>query len=391
MKITELNLKNKRVLLRVDFNVPLDESGQIVDPTRIKAALPTIEYILKQGASLILMSHLGRPKGKKDSKYSLKPCAEYLSTLLHKAVFMETDCIGEDVVNRANRLKPGEILLLENLRFYDAEEHPEKDPSFAKQLATLADVYINDAFGTAHRKHSSTYTIAHYFPQKKAAGFLFEKEIQFLGRALQNPERPFYALLGGAKISSKLGVIHSLLEKVDALFIGGAMAYTFMAALGIAIGNSFIENDLKAEALSIYKRAKEKGVEFFLPLDVVVTTKEKTHRIAITKEGFKEGEEGVDIGPQTILFYSEKLKKAKTLFWNGPFGKYEEKEFAKGTIALLKKFACLDAITIIGGGDLVAAAMQAHVENHISHLSTGGGATLEYIEKNTLPALEVLE
>lgn len=389
--VKDIDLTNKKVLLRVDFNVPLDGSQNIIDATRIEEALPTIQYILQQGASLIIMSHLGRPRGKKEQRYSLTPCAHFLAQRLAHPVFMAEDCIGESVQSQAVQLQPGDILLLENLRFHSAEEKPEQDPSFAKQLASLGNVYVNDAFGTAHRKHSSTYTIAQYFPpERKALGFLFEKEIQFLGKTIQNPERPFYALIGGAKISTKLKVLHSLLEKVDALFIGGAMAYTFMSAMKMGIGRSLVERELENEALAICERAKERGISLFLPIDMVVTGTEGKTRIVLVKEGCKENEEGVDIGPKTREVYKKELKKAKTIFWNGPFGKYEEEKFAKGTLELLEYIASLGVVAIIGGGDLVAAAQKINNKDKISHISTGGGASLEYIEQDTLPALEII-
>lgn len=392
LSITNLQLKGKRVLMRVDFNVPLDSSGKITDDTRIKASLQSIKYVLDQGGTLILMSHLGRPIAF-DPHLSLAPCAKLLSKVLGKPVVMAPDCIGSSIETLVSELKPGQVLLLENLRFHQGEEHPEKDPEFAKQLAKLGDVYINDAFGTAHRAHSSTAVIAKYFPGNAATGFLVEKEIQFLGQALKNPARPFYAIIGGAKISSKIGVLKALLEKVDALFIGGGMSYTFLKAQGFSIGDSIHEDALLEEAKEIIAEAKKRGIRLFLPQDTVVAdrlTKDAVSRIVSTQEGIPAGFQGVDVGPKTVQEYSNAIKDAATVFWNGPLGVFEIPQFAKGTNAIALALARLKAITIVGGGESVAAMDAAGVAYKMSHISTGGGAALEYIEQGTLPGIEAL-
>ena len=391
--LDHLNFANQKTLVRLDLNVPLDAEQNIVDETRIRAALPTIKAILAQGGSLIIMSHLGRPKGKVDPKYSLKPCAEALGKLLGQEVQMAPDCIGEQTRQMAENLEPGQVLLLENLRFHEAETKPEKDPSFAKELATLADLYVNDAFGTAHRKHSSTYTLCDYFNHQKAAGLLMEKEVHFLTNAFEEPKRPFYALVGGAKISTKLGVIYSLLSKVDALFIGGAMAYTFFKAQGISIGTSLFEPNLVEEANRILELSKQKQIPLYLPQDIVCVQEpalDAPTQIFTPHTGIADGYEGVDIGPKTIALYCEKFSNAKTFFWNGPVGLYEMRPFAQGTRSLLAKVAQLSASTIIGGGDLVAACQATGASEKMTHISTGGGACLELIEKGTLPTIQAL-
>ncbi|NGX60594.1 MAG: Bifunctional PGK/TIM [Chlamydiae bacterium] len=388
--IEELPIEGKKVLMRVDFNVPLDGEGNISDPTRIEAALPSIRYVLARGGILILMSHLGRPRNEPNPELSLAPVAKDLGALLRKQVIMAPDCIGEEIEKLVASLKTGEVLLLENLRFHRAETHPEEDPTFAQKLAKLADLYINDAFGTAHREHSSTYTITKYFPGKAAAGFLLEKEIRYLGEMLENPKRPFYAILGGAKISTKLGVLRRLLEKVDRLFLGGGMAYTFLKAEGREVGNSLVEEPLIPLASEILNEHREKIV---LPLDVLAAeecTEEAPIKVCEVKEGIPAGFEGLDIGPKTIETYSQKLSEAKTILWNGPLGVFELDPFAKGTLAILHAITRGDAITILGGGDLVAATKKTEVGEQVTHLSTGGGATLEYLEKGSLPALSAL-
>ncbi len=393
MNIKDLDLKGKTVLIRVDFNVPFDAQGKISDDTRIQAALPTIQYVLDKGASIILMSHLGRPKGEKNPKFSLKPCAKRLSELLNKEVRMASDCIGDEVEDTASNLQPGELLLLENLRFHPAEERPDVNPQFAKDLAKLADVYINDAFGTAHRTHSSTATIAQYFPNHAAAGLLLQKEISFLGDNLKNPKHPFYAIIGGAKVSSKLGVLQSLLTKADALFIGGGMAYTFLKAQGHAIGNSLYEEDLLNEAKKILSKAKAQKTPIFLPLDVVIANEfanESEQKIAETTQGIPDGWEGMDIGPVTQKQWTNTLQNAQTVFWNGPLGVFEFPNFAKGTNHIAKVLAKLPATTIIGGGDSVAAINKLRLAKDFSHISTGGGASLEYIEYGHLPGIDAL-
>jgi len=379
--------------MRVDFNVPQDKEGMITDDSRIKASLPSIKYVLDNGGSLILMSHLGRPKGEPNSEFSLKPVAERLGELLGCEVMMASDCIGPEVEQTARKLKPGQILLLENLRFHDAEEKPDSDPSFAKKLASLGDVYVNDAFGTAHRAHSSTVSIAKLFPGAAAAGFLMEKEIKFLGAALLAPKHPFIAIIGGAKISSKLGVIKALLEKVDTLLIGGGMAYTFLRAQGIEIGDSIVEDDLIGEAKELLALASQKGVKLLLPEDIMITDKiceSGQSRIIPTPEGIPDGMMGVDIGPKTIKAFNKALETAQTVLWNGPVGVFEIPAFSQGTHAIAKTLANLSATTIVGGGDSIAAIQEVGVADKISHISTGGGASLEFIEYGTLPGIEAL-
>lgn len=382
LTLKNLSLKNKRVLMRVDFNVPQAKDGSINDDSRIRAALPSIKYILKQGASLILMSHLGRPKAKPEPEFSLAPCAKRLSELLHQPVAMAPDCIGPQVETLAKQLKPGQVLLLENLRFHPGEETPDKDPSFAKKLAALGDIYVNDAFGTAHRAHASTAVIAQYFPNKAAAGFLMEQEIAQLSPLLQNPKRPFYAIMGGAKISSKLGIIENLLKRVDALFLGGGMVYTFLKNQGIPIGKSIFE-DLKVPL----------SPKIHLPTDLVIANdmNEKAQmRTVATKEGIPDGWQGVDIGPKTVAEWKPFLQKAATVFWNGPLGVTEIASFAKGTRAIAEILAASPATTIVGGGDSVAAIQQMGLADRFTHLSTGGGASLEFLEFGHLPGIDAL-
>lgn len=393
LSIRNLSINNKKILMRVDFNVPMDKEGHITDDARIKASLPSIRYVIDHGGALILMSHLGRPSGKITPEFSLKPCAKRLEDLLGQQVIMAPDCIGKETQHMANDLKPGQILMLENLRFYPAEEHPEKDPEFAKQLAKLGDVYVDDAFGAAHRAHSSITEVPKHFPQQSAAGFLLEKEISFLGDTFLNPKRPFFAILGGAKLSSKLGVIEALLKKADAVFIGGGMAYTFFKAQGISIGDSIHEDDFIEKAKNLMTEANKHSKRLILPADIVIAdniaTNAKTKIITIT-EGIPNGFQGVDIGPETINKFSQKLQSSATIFWNGPLGVFEIPAFAAGTNAIAKVLANLNATTIIGGGDSIAAISAAGLENKMSHLSTGGGASLEYIEFGTLPGIEAL-
>lgn len=389
LSLQDIPLKGKKVLLRVDFNVPFKD-GKISDDTRIKEALATIQHILKEGGSVILMSHLGRPKGK-SPELSLAPVAKRLSELLHTPVHFASDSIGPDVEKMAANLKNGEVLLLENLRFYPAEEDPKKDPTFAKKLSALADIYVNDAFGTAHREHSSTATIAQYFPKKAAAGLLMQKEISFLGSLVQNPKRPFYAIIGGAKISTKIGVLESLLSKVDGIFIGGGMAYTFFKAEGIDIGNSICEDD----AIETAKKftAKCTKVKLWLPEDVVIADAFKENaamRVVSIKEGIPPGWQGMDIGPNTVKEWEKELKNAKTVFWNGPLGVFEFPRFAKGTDEIAKFLSELKATTVVGGGDSVAAVNQLHLSKKFSHVSTGGGASLEFLEMGHLPGIDAL-
>lgn len=393
LSLKDLDLKDKKVLMRVDFNVPQDALGVITDDTRIRATLPSINYILDHGGKLILMSHLGKPKGNQDAKFSLAPVATRISELLKKPVHMCKDCIGGEVQAAVDSLKANEVILLENLRFHQAEENPEMDLSFAKTLSSYGDLFINDAFGTAHRSHSSTVEVAKYFPGKAAAGFLMEKEIQFLGNALLNPERPFYAIIGGAKISSKLGIIESLLNKADAIFVGGGMAYTFLKAQGFSIGNSICENDLIEKAKHILEISKSQKVDVILPVDHLITNDLKgsgTIKVILAKDGIPDGFYGVDIGPATIKLFSEKLKSASTVLWNGPLGIFENEKFSHGTCAIAEILSELKGTTIVGGGDSIAALQATGVSDKISHVSTGGGASLEYIEYGTLPGIEVL-
>ncbi|HSX10701.1 MAG TPA: phosphoglycerate kinase [Chlamydiales bacterium] len=383
LTLKDLSLKGKRVLMRVDFNVPI-ENGVITDDSRIVASLPSIEYVLNQGASLILMSHLGRPKGK-DPQLTLAPCAKKLSDLLKKPVAMAPDCIGPEVKKMATQLQPGQVLLLENLRFHAGEETPEKDPSFTAQLAKLGDCYVNDAFGTAHRAHASTALIAKFFPHKAAMGFLMEKELQELSPLLHNPARPFFALIGGAKISSKIGVIQSLLKRVDALFIGGGMVYTFLKAQGIPIGDSLCEDPNTIRDLPKTK--------LHFPVDLVIAnafSNDATRRIVPIHQGIPTGWQGMDIGPQTIAQWSKELTKAATVFWNGPVGVFEMAHFATGTRGIAEALAHAKAKTIIGGGDSVAAIQQMGLGDRFAHLSTGGGASLELLEYGHLPGIDAL-
>lgn len=394
LSIAHLQLKGKRVLMRVDFNVPTDAEGQITDGTRIKASLPSIKYVLDNGGKLILMSHLGRPKNTPSPHFSLAPCAKYLSELLQKPVIMAPDCIGTAVEQLAKEMKPGQLMLLENLRFHRGEENPEEEEGFVEQLARLGDVYINDAFGTAHRAHASTAVIAKFFPGKAAAGFLMEKEIEFLNRVTKNPKRPFYAIIGGAKISSKIGILKALLQKVDALFIGGGMAFTFLKAQGIEIGNSIHEDTLLDEAKEILKASNQNNVKLFLPKDIVIADRIDEDAIPRTidvQNGIPAGFQGVDIGPKTIEEYIKAIKNAATVFWNGPMGIFEVKKFANGTFAIARALGELtNATTIVGGGESVAAVEEAGASNKLTHISTGGGASLEFIEFGTLPGIEAL-
>ncbi len=384
LKLKDLSLKAKRVLMRVDFNVPM-EKGRITDDSRIRAALPSIEYILNGGASLILMSHLGRPKGKPEKEFSLAPCAKRLSELLGKGIKMAPDCVGPEVKKMANALKPGEILLLENLRFHPGEEEPEKYPDFVKELAALGDIYVNDAFGTAHRAHASTAAIAKFFPKAALMGFLMEKEIEALSPLLSHPKRPFYAIVGGAKISSKIGVIKQLITKVDLLFIGGAMVYTFLKKEGIDIGSSPSEDPAQIQNLP-----KDK---LRFPKDLVIAdqfSNDANTKQVLAKEGIPKGWQGMDIGPQTIREWSQELQKASTVFWNGPLGVFEMPQFAKGTRAIAECLSSSNAKTIVGGGDSVAAIEQMGLQKQFAHLSTGGGASLEFLEFGHLPGIDAL-
>ena len=386
--VKDIDLKGKKVFVRCDFNVPMDENQNITDNTRIVSALPTIKYLLEQNCKLILASHLGRPKGEVKPEFSLKPVAKELSRLLGKEVIMAKDVIGEDAMTKSANLKEGEILLLENVRFH--REETDNDPEFAKKLASMAEVYVNDAFGSAHRAHASTTGIASYLPA--VAGFLIEKELKFLGNAVNNPERPFVAILGGAKVSDKIGVIDSLLEKVDTLMIGGGMAYTFFKAQGYEVGNSICEMDKLDLAKNAMEKAKQKCVKLMLPVDTKIGKEYKpdTESKVVKYTEIPADWEGFDIGPETIKMFSDELKTAKTVVWNGPLGLFEFEQFAEGTNSIAKVLSEIDATTIIGGGDSAAAVKKAGLEDKMTHISTGGGASLEFLEGKKLPGIECL-
>ena len=386
--VKDIDLKDKKVLVRCDFNVPMDENKNITDNRRIVAALPTIKYLLEQNCKVVLCSHLGRPKGEFKPEYSLKPVAKELSKLLGQEVIMAGDVIGEDAKNKAENLKNGEILLLENVRFH--REETDNDPEFAKKLASFGEVFVNDAFGTAHRAHASTEGVTKYLPA--VSGFLIEKELKFLGEALENPERPFVAILGGSKVSDKIGVIENLLEKVDTLIIGGGMAYTFFKAQGYNVGDSLCEEDKCDLALEIMEKAKEKEVKFLLPIDNKVGKEFKpdTESKTVKSTEIPDGWEGLDIGEETIKLYKEELQNAKTIVWNGPLGVFEFDQFAVGTNEIAKALGDIDAIKIIGGGDSAAAVEKAGLADKMTHISTGGGASLEFLEGKKLPGIEAL-
>ena len=387
--VKDIDLKGKKVFVRCDFNVPMDENQNITDNTRIKAALPTIKYLLEQNCKIILASHLGRPKGEVKPEFSLKPVAKELSKLLGKDVIMANDVIGEDATSKAENLKEGEIMLLENVRFH--REETDNDPEFAKKLASMAEIFVNDAFGTAHRAHASTTGIADYIPG--VAGFLIEKELKFLGNAINNPERPFVAILGGAKVSDKIGVIDSLLEKVDTLIIGGGMAYTFFKAQGYNVGNSLCEVEKTDLALEAMEKAKAKGVKLLLPIDTKIGKEFKpdTESKTVAWTEIPDEWEGFDIGEKTIEMFKNELQSAKTVIWNGPLGLFEFDQFAIGTNEIAKTLADLDATTIIGGGDSAAAVTKAGLADKMTHISTGGGASLEFLEGKMLPGIECLQ
>ena len=386
--VKDIDLKGKKVLVRCDFNVPMDEEKNITDNTRIVAALPTIKYLLENDCAVILCSHLGRPKGEFKPEFSLKPVAKELSKLLGKEVVIAEDVIGEDATKKAADLKLGEVMLLENVRFH--REETDNEPEFAKKLASMAEVYVNDAFGAAHRAHASTAGVANYLPA--VSGFLIEKELKFLGNTLNNPERPFVAILGGAKVSDKIGVIDSLLEKVDTLIIGGGMAYTFFKTQGYEVGNSLCELDKLDLAKELMKKAKEKGVKLMLPVDTKVGKEFKpdTESKTVAWTEIPADWEGFDIGEKSIEIFSEELRKAKTVVWNGPVGLFEFDQFAIGTNSIAKVLSEIDAMTIIGGGDSAAAVKKAGLEDKMTHISTGGGASLEFLEGKKLPGIECL-
>jgi phosphoglycerate kinase len=388
--IKHLHLRGKKALIRVDFNVPI-KNGVIQDDTRMRASLPAIRYALEQGATVILMSHLGRPKGKPNSEYSLRPVAAHLETLLGKPVEFAEDCIGPKAKAAIEKAGPAGVVLLENLRFRPEEE--KNDPEFAKSLADLGDVYINDAFGSAHRAHASTEGIVR-FVKEAAAGLLMADEIEHLGRVLENPDRPFVAILGGAKVSDKLEVIQNLIPRVDALLIGGAMAYTFFKARGVPIGKSLVEPELLDAARNIEGLAKERGLRLELPVDHVVAPKLEA---GVPTETLRVGDEqigdrmGLDIGPETVKTYREVLANAKTVVWNGPMGVFEIDAFATGTTEIAKAVAAVKGTTVIGGGDSIAAVAKAGVSDRITHISTGGGASLEFLGGRSLPGVEALK
>lgn len=387
--IKDIDLKGKKVFVRCDFNVPMDKEQKITDNTRIIAALPTIKYLLEQNCKIILASHLGRPKGEVKPEFSLKPVAKELSKLLNKEVIMANDVIGEDAIFKAKNLKEGEIMLLENVRFH--REETDNDPEFAKRLASMAEIFVNDAFGTAHRAHASTAGIASYIPA--VSGFLIEKELTVLGNAINNPERPFVAILGGAKVSDKIGVINSLLDKVDTLMIGGGMAYTFFKAQGYSVGNSLCEEEKIGLAIEAMEKAKQKGVKLLLPVDTKVGKEFKpdTESKTVAWTEIPDDWEGFDIGEKTIAMFKEELKNAKTVIWNGPLGLFEFDQFAIGTNEIAKALAELNATTIIGGGDSGAAVEKAGLADKMTHISTGGGASLEFLEGKKLPGIECLQ
>lgn len=391
--LSESDLSGKRVLVRVDFNVPLDDAGNITDDTRIRAALPTIKDLTGKGAKVILCSHFGRPKGTVDEKMRLTPVAKRLSELLNQEVVKCDDCIGDEVAAQVGAMQNGQVALLENVRFYAGEE--ENDPEFTKQLAAVADLYVNDAFGTAHRAHASTEGVTHYL-SPSVAGYLIEKELQYLQAAIDNPQRPLAAIVGGSKVSSKIGVIEALLDKCDKLFLGGGMIFTFLKARGLSVGNSLVEEDKLELAKSLEAKAKEKGVEFLLPTDVVVADKfaADANTQTVSVENIPDGWMGLDIGPDYVKTFQAALADCKSVIWNGPMGVFEMEKFAAGTNAIAKTLAELTpkgTSTIIGGGDSVAAVEQAGLADQMSHISTGGGASLELLEGKVLPGIAALD
>lgn len=392
LSIENVDLKNKRVLVRVDFNVPLDENLQITDDIRITSSLPTINKIISEGGKAILMSHLGRPKGKVNLKYSLKPAAERLGKLIGKEVKLAPDCIGEEVKALVNKMNSGDVLMLENLRFHEEEE--KNDETFAKKLSELGDVYVNDAFGSAHRAHASTEGVTKFI-KSCASGYLMQKELKYLGAAIANPKRPFCAVLGGAKISGKIDVISNLLGKVDTLLIGGGMAFTFLKAQGKEIGKSLLEEEKIDLAKEVLEKAKNSKVKFLLPVDFVVADefKNESPSMIVKADAIPSDKMGLDIGPESIKLFKQELENSKTIVWNGPMGVFEMDNFAKGTFAIAQVLADVtskNAITIVGGGDSAAAISKAGLDDKVSHVSTGGGASLEFLEGKVLPGVDAL-
>lgn len=388
--VKDIDVTGKKVLVRCDFNVPQDkETGKITDNRRIRAALPTIQYLLDNNAKVILCSHLGRPKGEINPKYSLKPVAEELSKLLEKEVKLAKDVIGESAKELTSNMNEGDVVLLENVRFHSEEE--KNDPEFSKALSSFAEIYVNDAFGTSHRAHSSTAGVAEFLPA--VSGFLIEKELEFLGGALENPKKPFVAILGGAKVSDKIGVIENLIDKVDTLIIGGGMAYTFFKAQGLNIGTSICEEDKLDLAKSLIKKAESKGVKLLLPVDNKVAKEfsNDSEYIEVASNEIPNGYMGMDIGTKTVEKFKEVLKDAKTVVWNGPLGVFEFDRFAEGTNEVAKILAAIDATTIIGGGDSAAAIEKLGLADEMTHISTGGGASLEFLEGKTLPGIDCLQ
>lgn len=390
--LRDVDVRGKRVLVRVDFNVPVDKAGNITDDSRIRGALPTIRYLLDHGATVILASHFGRPKGGPEDKYRLTGVGKRLQELLGRPVTKLDDCVGpavKEAIAQAREKDPASVILLENVRFYPGEE--KNDPAFARQLAELADLYVNDAFGTAHRAHASTAGVAQYLPA--VAGFLMEKELQALGEILGNPKRPFLALIGGAKVSDKIGVLENLVEKVDTLIIGGGMANTFLLAQGLAVGKSLVEPDRVDQARAILERASIRGISLLLPEDVVVAnafSAEAEHKVVSARE-IPVDWMVVDIGPAARESFGRAIGQARTIFWNGPLGVFELEPFAAGTMAMAKAVANSGAVTVIGGGDSIAAVEKAGVADQITHISTGGGAALEFLEGKELPGVAALE
>lgn len=387
--IRDLSLKGRRVLVRVDFNVPIDEQGRITDDIRMREALPTLEYIVEQQARLIICSHRGRPKGEKNPAYSLAPVASHLETLLDRRVVMADDCVGPGVKEQVERLGAGEILLLENLRFYQGET--DNDDDFSSRLAELADVYVNDAFAVSHRAHASVEGVARRF-EVRAAGFLLEKEIDYFSQAMDDPIRPLAAIVGGAKVSSKLGALENMLSRVDKLLIGGAMANTFLKAIGCSVGTSLVEDDLLDDARALLQKADQQGVKLFLPVDLVVAPSFSDDAVSkqVTCLEIPDGWMALDVGPATSIYFQEALGDVRTIVWNGPLGAFEMDSFARGTMAMCHAVAASHALSITGGGDSNAAVKKAGVSKNISYMSTGGGAFLQLMEGKPLPGVEVL-